>query len=98
MIVIYYVLFAIGFVMTFIPPIIPLAQHRLLDNKTLSLQVTLPTTIGMLLIAIGFYGILYDNYDELKWQILIAFSAGGAICFSCVAAFHSVILLRWRSD
>jgi MFS family permease len=97
-IAIYYVVLVMGFLMTLIPPFIPLAQNQKLDSNTLSLRVTLPTTMGMLLLAIGFYGVLSDNYDDLKWQILIAISAAGALCFSCIAAFHSVILVRWRSD
>ena len=98
MTIIYGSLLAVGFLCAFIPPIIPLAAKQKLVANEFTLQVALPSIIGLILTIIGFYGIMQNYYNELNWQILIAISAGGAIAFSTVAAFHSVILVRWRSD
>ena len=98
MIAIFYGLLLIGFLLTLIPPIIPLAQHKKVEANEFSLNVFLPTTIGILLMIGGFYGILYDMRNDFHWQVLIALTAAGAIIISCVAGFQSVITVRWRAD
>jgi hypothetical protein len=84
--------------MVIIPPMIPKAQNKLLGASEFALQVYTPTTIGLILVMVGFYGILKDTTDERLWQVLITVSAGGAIFLSAVAGFLSLILLRWQSD
>lgn len=87
-----------GYLLVLVPPIIPKAQGKLLSPSDFSLQVYTPTTIGLLLIIIGFYGIFKDTTDERLWQVLITVSAGGAIFLSAVAGFLSLIVIRWQSD
>ena len=98
MIAIFYGLLLIGFLLTLVPPIVPLAQHRKLEANEYSLNVFLPTTIGILLMMGGFYGVLYDMRNDFHWEVLISLTAAGAIIISSVAAFQSVITVRWRSD
>jgi hypothetical protein len=95
---IYYVLMVFGITLVLTPPIIPLARNHLLNAKEYTFQVYIPVNIGLLFLILAFYGILKDMTNERLWEVLIAFSASGSVFISLVAAFHSVILLRWRAD
>jgi len=94
----YYVLLALGIILVLTPPIIPLAKKQLLNANDFTFQVYVPVNIGILFLVIAFYGVLKDVTNERLWEVLITFSAGGAIFISLLAAFHSTILLRWRAD
>lgn len=96
--VMFYVILVIGFLLVLIPPINSKIHNQLLNADDYKIQVYIPTTIGFLLLILGFYGVLKDTYNERHWQILIAISAIGSIYLSSIAGFQSLILLRWQSD
>lgn len=94
----YYALLAIGFLLVFVPPVTIVSMKKKLQKEDFTMQIFLPQTLGLLLLMGGMYGVTAESTDELPWQVLITFSSAGAIFISLVAAFQSVILLRWRSD
>jgi hypothetical protein len=94
----YYTLLAIGFLLVFVPPVTVISMKKKLQKEEFTMQIFLPQLLGLLLLMGGMAGVTYQNTDELPWQILITFSAAGAMFISLVSAFQSMILLRWRSD
>ncbi len=82
----------------FVPPVTVISMKKKLQKEEFTMQIFLPQLLGLLLLMGGMAGVTYQNTDELPWQILITFSAAGAMFISLVSAFQSMILLRWRSD
>ena len=94
----YYGLVFIGFLLLIIPPAIPSAAGQKLGGTTFSLQVFLPTTIGILVLMVAYYGLFKENFNESFWQTLITITASGAILISLVASGLSLTRMRWMSD
>ena len=94
----YYGLLFIGFLLVFIPPVVTISQQKKLEKEDYAVQIFLPQTIGLLLLFGGFWGSMKEFTDEHAWHLIIPATAGGAMLYSIVAAFQSIILIRWRSD
>ena len=92
------ILFIIGELLILIPTLVPLIKEERLEQKRFTLEVFLPTLIGMIILNLAFYNIMYNSYDEKSWELLIAIIASISILYSISVAFQSMILLRWRSD
>ena len=83
---IWYILLIIGYISIFTPPCYNAAQSAKLSPKDFSLQVSLPVTLGLILVLIGYTGLLYNYNDEDFFNVLIAFTAGGGVLVSILAA------------
>lgn len=94
----YYGLLFIGFLLVFIPPVVIISQNKKLEREDYAIQLFTPQCIGLLLIFAGYWGSMQEYTDEHAWQLIIPLTAGGAILYSVVAAFQSIILIRWQSD
>ena len=94
----YYVLLAIGFLLLIISPAVPSVNKQKLGGTDYALQVFLPTTIGLLLFMVAYWGLYKDTYNEYFYQVLISITAAGAIGISLAAGFQSLIRMRWMSD
>jgi hypothetical protein len=96
--ILYYVLLGIGFLLLIVPPAIPSASKQKLGGTEYALQVFLPTTIGLAVFLLAYWGLYKDVYDEQFYQILIGITAAGAIALSLGAGFQSLTRMRWMSD
>ena len=94
----YYILQGIGFLLIFVPNVTIIAQHKKLTKEDFAAQIFTPNLIGLFCMGIGFYGALKDSYEEFQWQILITVTAAGAAMISFLAAWQSIVLIRWRAD
>jgi len=94
----YYALLVIGFFLLIVPPAVPSVNKTKLGGTDYALQVFLPTTIGILVFMLAYWGLNKDNYNEYFYQILITVTAAGAIGIGLAAAFQSLIRMRWLSD
>jgi hypothetical protein len=94
----YYVLLAIGFLLLIIPPAIPSVNKQKLGGTDYAFQIFLPTTIGLLLFILAYWGLYKDTYNEYFYHVLISVTAVGAIGVSLAAGFQSLIRMRWLSD
>jgi hypothetical protein len=94
----YYGLLAIGFLLVFVPPVTVISMKKKLPKEDFTTQIFLPQTIGLFMLMGGLYGVNQHSTDELQWQVLITLSAAGSIFVSLLAAFQSMIIVRWRSD
>lgn len=94
----YYGLLAIGFLLVFVPPVTVIAMKKKLPKEDFAAQIFLPQTLGLLMLLGGLWGVNQHNVDELQWQALITLSAAGSIFVSLLAAFQSIIIVRWRAD
>lgn len=82
----------------FVPPVTIISMQKKLQKEDFAMQIFLPQTLGLLLLMGGMAGVNSQVVDELPWQVLITLSSAGAIFVSLIAAFQSVILVRWRAD
>lgn len=102
--VLYSLLVFIGLLTVLIPPSVPIAKGQTLSRDAFALQVTLPTSIGMLLLCIGYYGLLANSWDstqgidEWKMSLLVVCTAIGGIGISLMAAITSFTRMYWAAD
>ena len=100
----YTLTFIIGAACLLIPPSIAIATSKTLPRQDFGLQITLPTSIGMLLLGIAFYGAIRTTWesrngiDELNLGALIALTAVGGICVSLMAGITSFTRMYWAAD
>ena len=94
----YYGLLFIGFCLVFIPPVVIISQHRILQKEDFAAQIFTPQIIGLILLIIGHWGTMREYTNPTAWYIIITFTAAGALLNSIVAAFQSIILVRWQAD
>jgi hypothetical protein len=94
----YYVLLGIGFLLLIISPAVPSVNKQKLGGTDYALQVFLPTTIGLLVFMLAYWGLYKDTYNEYFYQVLISITAAGAIGVALAAGFQSLIRMRWMSD
>ena len=99
-----YFFFVVGFALVLTFPILA-AIKRGKTNETQSkeeflLNSFLPNMIGLSCLAFAFWASLSHMTDapDYFWQILISVTAVGGIALSVVTAYHSTVLIRWRSD
>lgn len=94
----------IGLVCLLTPPSVASVQGKTLSRDEFALQVTLPTSIGMLLLCIGYYGFIRNTWestqgiDEASMGILIACTAIGGIGVSLMALVTSFTRMYWAAD
>jgi len=96
--ILYYIVFIIGYLCVFLPPVIARANNKKLSAKDFTLQVSLPVSIGLLFVLGGYYTMLREETDEFKLTTLISVTAIGGIAFSLMAACLSIIRIRWAAD
>lgn len=94
----YYVLLVIAFLLLIVPPAIPSVNKQKLGGTDYTLQVFLPTTIGLLVFLLAYWGLYKDSYNEYFYQVLISVTAAGGIGIALAACFQSLIRMRWLSD
>jgi hypothetical protein len=94
----YYVLLGIAFLLLIVPPAVPSVSKQKLGGTEYALQVFLPTTIGLLVFILAYWGLYKDNYNEYFYQVLISVTAAGSIAIALAAGFQSLIRMRWLSD
>jgi hypothetical protein len=102
--VLYSLTFLIGTLCLLIPPSVAISNGKTLSRQDFGLQITLPTSIGMLLLGIAFYGFIRTTWesvngiDERNLGILIALTAVGGICVSLMAGITSFTRMYWAAD
>lgn len=94
----YYGLLLVGFLLLIVPPAIPSAAGQKLAGTSYALQVFLPTTIGIVVLMLAYYGLYKESYNEYFWQVIISITAAGGILLSLVASGLSLTRMRWMSD
>lgn len=81
----------LGILGILLSPSTPLIMNQKLTSQQYTTQVFLPSTISLLLILFAYVGFSYINYDEIKLQYMIIFSALGSILISLLS-----ISLSWN--
>ena len=94
----YYGLLFIGWCLVFIPPVVIISQQKKLLKEDFAAQIFTPQVIGLLLMAIGFWGSMNEYTDSVAWPIIITVTAAGALMNAIVAGFQSLVLVRWQAD
>ena len=92
----YFFMFA-GFITLVTTPIIPFAIGKKLGATDFGLQVTLPSTIGVLLIGIAFLGLNWNSSDEYRLSLMTIATVVGALGISLTAIMMSLNRMRWAT-
>ena len=78
-----------GFCLMFFPPAVTLGQKQKLGTKEFATNITLPSTIGLGFLLVGYLGFYaFLNYDEQVLQYLIII----ATCVSFIISLLSISL------
>ena len=86
-----------GFITLIITTIVPFAAGKKLGATDFGLQVTLPSTIAVLLIGIAFIGLNWNNADEYRWFFMIVATVVGGLGISLTAIMLSLNRIRWAT-
>ena len=86
-----------GFITLITTTIVPFAAGKKLGATDFGLQVTLPSTIGILLIGIAFLGLNWNSSDEYKLSLMTIATVVGALGISLTAIMMSLNRLRWAT-
>ena len=95
-----YVFFVIGAALVFIPPVIAISNRQKQTKEVFLMSSFIPNIIGLFCLLFSFWALLRKSGgdNENLWLGLITLTASAGIACSVIAAYHSVVLIRWRAD
>ena len=95
-----YVFFVVGIALVFIPPVMTIANKQKQTKEVFLMNSFIPNIIGLVSLFFSFWALLRNagGDNENLWLGLITLTASAAIACSVIAAYHSVVLIRWRAD
>lgn len=95
-----YVFFIVGIALVFIPPVITISKRQKQTKEVFLMNSFIPNIIGLFCLLFSSWALLrkLGGDNENFWLALITLTASGSIACSIIAAYHSVVLIRWRAD
>ncbi len=93
----FYVLMVGGFFSIVLSTIIPLALGKKLGATDYGIQITLPTSLGLLFMGIAFVGLNWNSGDEYKLSLMTIATVIGALGISLMAILMSSNRMYWAT-
>jgi hypothetical protein len=93
----FYFFMLAGFVTLLTVIIVPNASGKKLSAHDYSLQITLPSSIAIVLIGIAFIGLNWNNTDENRWFYMIVTTIVGGMGISLTAIMMSLNRMYWAT-
>ena len=95
-----WIFIGVGILLVLLPPAITNSRKEKQTKEVFLMNSFVPMIMGLLCLMFGFWAILKDagSENESNWQSLTILTAGGAAACSIIAAYQSMVLIRWRAD